>query len=239
MMDIKKNLGILSLALLIFAFMFGVMTPSGFCIGDSVLRSIGLKAWSNESAERAVIGFHNTFLFSLAFAILGYTGAKHNLKNIYPKLVEKLPLIAVILFLSSSLLFNWGYSVVLSFSKGVNAVDYLPEQSSCNYTIGPANNEILYSYQITLRNYSKSMVKFNMQVQKPSNDWINMSDVMTTDVQGQQPLREFILEPEETKEFQFKMKNQDTENSSSFFGSLHRPNIVIFDEKSSREFIVY
>jgi len=55
-----------------------------------------------ESAERSVSGFHYTVLFSLTFAILGYLAAKHYLKEIYPKLVKHLPLIVIILFITST-----------------------------------------------------------------------------------------------------------------------------------------
>lgn len=237
-MTIKRILGIFCLTLLVFAFIFSAMTHSGYCLGDSILRSIGFKAWSKESTELTVNGFHNTLLFSFALAVLGYIGVKHYLKSIYPRLVNSLPFIVIILCFTSNLLFSWGYGIVLSFSKGVNAVDYFPAQSNCNYTLDPANSEISYSYQIALKNYSDDTVKFNMQVQKPSyNNSINMSYVITLDAQRRHTLKEFILEPKEEEMFQFTIKNPD--NKLNSINSIQRPKIIIFDGKNSKEFKAY
>ncbi len=222
--------------LLVFAFMFGVVTQSGYCIGDNILRTFGFKAWSKESVDHWVNGFHYTVIFSLVFAILGYAGVKKYLKNIYPKLVNNLPLIVIILFFTSNLLFNWGYGIVMSFAKGVNAVDYFPTQSNCNYTVDPANSEISYFYTITLNNYSKDTVKFNMQVQRPlyNNNYI-MVNVIALDAKGRQTFKEFILEPKEKEVFQFTIKKPDNKLHSAN-GSIQKPKIIIFDGKNSKEF---
>lgn len=235
----KRFLGILSIALLIFAFMFGVTTPSGYCLGDSIIRALGFKAWSMESAEHITNGFHYTFLFSLAFAILGYAGAKYNLKEIFPKLAKKLPLIVIILFFTSTLLFTWGYGLVLSFSKGVNAVDYVPAQSNCNFASDQFTDLVSYSYQITLKNHSNNAVKFNMQVQNPlNNSSVTMWDVSAINAQGKQTLKEFTLQPREQKTNRFVMEVQDPKRSS-INGSMNRPNIIISNKESSRHFKVH
>lgn len=239
-MPVRLILGIMSLALLIFAFMSGVMTPSGYCIGDNILRLLGFKAWSKETAVHSFSGFHNTIFLSIALAIPGYLGTRHYLKNIYPRLVEKLPVIVIILFFTSSLIFNWGYGIFLSFCEGVNGVDYLPAQSYCNYILDPANNEVSYSYQITLKNYTNQTVEFKMQVQKPSvgklpYDTVIMSDVTTVEPQGQHTIKEFILPPKVKEEFQFTIKDQN-DNNTYGNGSMQRPNIKIWHENSIREF---
>jgi hypothetical protein len=234
----KRLLGILSIGLLIFAFMFSSMTQSGYCMGDNIIRAIGFKAWSMESAQRSVSGFHYTVLFSLTFAILGYLAAKHYLKEIYPKLVKHLPLIVIILFITSTQLVTGGYQAVLSFSEGINAVDYIPAQSNCNYFSNSPNDLISYSYQITLKNYSNDKVKFNMQVQKPSRDSLTMWDVTATDAEGKQTPTEFTLQPREQKGIRFMMEDQNSQYSN-LNGSMHRPNIIIFDKDSRREFKVH
>lgn len=226
------------MALLIFAFMFGEMTQSGYCMGDNIIRALGFKAWSMESAKHSTNGFHYTVLFSLAFAILGYEGAKHYLKDIYPKLLKKLPLIVIILFFTSAQLFTWGYGVVLFFSEGVNAVNYIPAQSDCNYISDPPHDLISYSYQITLKNHSNNAVKFNMQVQKPSRDSVTMWGVTATNAKGKQTLKEFTLHPREQKEIRFVMKSRDSQYSD-IGGSMNGPNIIIFNKESSRQFKVH
>ncbi|MEN6351337.1 MAG: hypothetical protein ABFD08_18345 [Syntrophomonas sp.] len=236
-MPMKRVLGILSLALLIFAFMFSVTTQSGYCLGDNVLRSLGIKAWSLESAEHSTNGFHYTFLFSLAFAIMGYAGSKHFLKELYPRLVDKLFSIIVILFFISAPLFNWGYGIVLSFSQGVDAVDYLPRYSTCNYTINNSFDLLSCSYQITLKNYSREAVKFNMQVQKPG-DYDAMLDVTGINAQGGKALKEFVLGAGEQRKFSFTVEDQNPE-SHAISGNMNQPNIAIFDHSNRRQFIVH
>lgn len=69
----KKNkigIGSLSLLLCIIGFLFS-FTFNDICIGDNILTSIGLKAWSNGNS-----GTHYTLFYSLLFfipsVILGY-----------------------------------------------------------------------------------------------------------------------------------------------------------------------
>lgn len=232
-MSRKKILGILSLVLLVFAFMSGVEAQSGYSMGDNILRFVGIKAWSKETAEHIPQGFHNTFLLSLGLFALGYTGAKHYLKEIYPKLVDRLPAIAFFLFLTASPLFNWGYGIVLSSNKGINSVIYMPRQSSYHYQNASSlsNSEITNQYHIMLRNYSNDVVKFNMQVQKPTGSSFAMEDVTETDSQGQQTLKEFTLQPGEIKNFEFTLETRDTN-----IGGGNSPNITIYDGQSSRQF---
>lgn len=235
-MNRKRFLGILSLALLVFAFMFSIMTQSGYCIGDNILRGFGFKAWSKESVEHYTNGFHYTVLFSLVFAILGYAGAQRFLKELYPKLINSLPLIVIILFFSSAQIFTLGYGVFLSFSKGVNAVDYLPSQSNCNYMLNEESGHISYSYKIVLKNYGNDNTNFNMRVQKPSTGDYTMIDVTQINTEGKQIIKEFSLQGGEQKQFDFLLENQDTEHIT---GSMHRPNITIFNKEASREFKVH
>lgn len=230
----KKILGVLSLALLIFAFMFGATTSSQYSLGDSILRFLGLKAWSKESIEHSARGFHYTFFYTVGFAILGYMGAKHFLKEIYPKLINRLPTIVLVLFFTGNLLFSWGYSLVLSFSTGVNAVDYFPAQSNCKYKLNPENNLALFSYSIKLKNYSNDEVKFNMRVQNPSFDDYIMVDVPDQGSKGNPTLKDFTLLPKEERIVTFSFNDESQYQS----GNMNRPNIAIFNQESIREFNV-
>lgn len=219
--------------------MFSVMTESGYCLGDHIIRSLGFKAWSMESAIHRQNGFHYTFLFALAFIILGYAGTKHNLKNIYPRFVKLLPVIVILLFFNATLLFNWGYGLFLSFSYGVYAVDYVPSKSNCNFTSAPVKDVISYSYDITLKNHAKKPVKFNMQVQKPNmDDSVAMWDVRAANSESGPALKQFTLAPREQKEFRFVMEEKDPKQSS-YNGSMHRPNLIIFTKDGSRHFLVH
>lgn len=226
------------MALLIFGFMFGVMTESGYCLGDHIIRSLGFKAWSMESAIHRQNGFHYTFLFSLAFIILGYAGTKHNLKNIYPRFVKLLPVIVILLFFNATLLFNWGYGLFLSFSDGVYAVDYVPSKSNCNFTSDQFDDVITYNYDISLKNHANKKVTFNMQVQKPLFETAAMWDVRSANSKSGPALKQFTLAPREEREFRFVMEEKDP-GHSSYNGSMHRPNLIIYNTDGSRQFLVH
>ena len=232
----KKILGILSLGLLIFAFMLGPTTPGGYCLGDNILRFFGFKAWSLESAQHRTNGFHYTFLFTVGFAILGYAGTKHYLKEAYPRLVKRLSSIVLVLLLTSSQLFMWGYGLALSFSQGINAVEYLPAKSNCQYEFNPATGLTTCSYQITLKNYANNEVKFNLKVQKPSRDDDIMSDVADQNLEGHKIIKEFTLLPKEQNVFRFVIEDR-TPYLLFGSGSISRPNITIYNQESSREFM--
>lgn len=240
----KKTLGIFSIALLIFAFIFSSTTPSEYCPGDNILRFLGLKAWSLESVQHSHNGFHYTVLITIGFAILGYTGAKHFLKEIYPKVVDKLTAIVLILFLFANQLLFLGYGQVLSFSKGINAIDYIPASSNCIFKSNSAPDLISFHYIINLKNYGNDEVKFSMRVQKPSLGYDNRSDVpdVMTDItdnddQGNS-IKEFILLPKEQKVFPFTITDKNPQHLNTN-GNMRSPNITIFTKENSREFKVH
>ncbi|MGL5693374.1 MAG: hypothetical protein ACRCXA_04800 [Peptostreptococcaceae bacterium] len=99
----KKNkigIGSLSLLLFIIGYLFS-FTFNDICIGDKILTSIGLKAWSNGNS-----GIHYTLFYSLLFfipsSILGY-----KFKNDFGSKVGKiLSTIMVITIIVQSLIFT-------------------------------------------------------------------------------------------------------------------------------------
>jgi len=230
----NKVLGVMAMAMLIFAFVFGSTTPNGYSLGDSILGFLGLKAWSKESIEHSSRGFHYTFLYTVGLAILGYVGAKHFLQQIYPKLIKRLPKIVLVLFFTGSILLSWGHSLVLSFSTGIKAVDYFPAQSNCNYKLISENNLASFSYNIKLKNYSNDEVKFNMRVQNPAFDDYIMVDVPDQGFKGNPILKEFTLLPKEERVVTFSFEDE----SQYWSGNMRRPNIAIFNQESIREFNV-
>jgi hypothetical protein len=143
----------------------------------------------------------------------------------------------IILFLTATPIFTWGYESVLYFSKGVSAVDYIPTDSNCKYKSDFSDKLISYKYHITLKNYSNQPVKFNMQVQKPTTGTLTMLDVTEENSQGKHVLKEFTLYPREQEQFEFIINNQ--KNEYSFLdGNMKRPNITIFNKEKSRQFKV-
>lgn len=234
----QKILGILSLALLIFAFIFSTSTTSGYSLGDSIIRYLGLKAWSQESIQHYNNGFHYTFIVGLGLLIVGYVGAKHYLKKIYPVLVSNLPVIVIVLLFTSSSLVNWGHGMVLSFSKGIDAISYIASASDCVYESRPEQEFIEYRYHITLKNYGNDHVKFSLRVQKPPNNQLTMIDVPDKDALGNRTVKKFYLRPQEQTSFTFTVTEPNQQHLWTN-GTLNRPSIIVLTGDKSREFRVH
>jgi hypothetical protein len=75
---IKKKLGpgSLSIVLALLGILFGVSFQGGFCIGDYILNSVGLRAWSSGSN----VGTHLTLFYSLLLFIPAFL-IGHKYKN--------------------------------------------------------------------------------------------------------------------------------------------------------------
>ncbi|MBO8168181.1 MAG: hypothetical protein H0Z35_03225 [Thermoanaerobacteraceae bacterium] len=63
----KVGYGSFSLLIFILAMVFSFSFGTNFCLGDSILNLLGLKAWSNGDS-----GFHYTILYSIVFLMLGW-----------------------------------------------------------------------------------------------------------------------------------------------------------------------
>ena len=57
----------IAILLMVFSLFFSYTWPGGYCIGDSFLGRLGLKAWSNGAH-----GTHYTFLYSLGILLVAF-----------------------------------------------------------------------------------------------------------------------------------------------------------------------
>ena len=99
----KKNkigIGSLSLLLCIIGFLFS-FTFNDICIGDNILTSIGLKAWSNGNSGTQYTLFYS-LLFFIPSVILGYKFKD----NFGSKVGKILSTIMVIMIIVNSLFFT-------------------------------------------------------------------------------------------------------------------------------------
>ena len=70
MINLSKKIGwgTLSIALFIFAILFSFNISRTFCLGDVILKGIGLKPYSGGNRT----GMHYTVIYSLVFLVAGY-----------------------------------------------------------------------------------------------------------------------------------------------------------------------
>ena len=63
-----KRVRIFSVAVMLFAFMFGfTWNKQGFCFGDNILTGLGLSSWSNGTH-----GTHYTAIFALVLFLIAF-----------------------------------------------------------------------------------------------------------------------------------------------------------------------
>ncbi|MGO1580240.1 MAG: hypothetical protein ACTHWZ_02375 [Peptoniphilaceae bacterium] len=88
----KIGLGSLSIVLLVI-FIITSISIKGYCIGDSILESLGFQAWSKSGRQ----GIHYTVLYSLIFLILSiFIGRKYE-EDFLAELGMKISLVLLIL----------------------------------------------------------------------------------------------------------------------------------------------
>lgn len=89
----KIGMGILSFVLFIIGTVFPITFRNNLAIGDTLLQSLGLKAWSNGNA-----GYHYTVVYSLIFfAISIILGYKYR-NNLLAKIAGILSIITILIF---------------------------------------------------------------------------------------------------------------------------------------------
>lgn len=195
---------------------------------------MGIKAWSGQTADHLNTGFHYTLIIGLLLLVGGYCGAKYYLKEIHPRLVKNsFPVFLLLLFLTPSLA-SGSHELAMSFKHGINAVEYIPNASECNYRSELPAGAGIYNYKIRLKNYSNDKLSFNMRVQKPDAGGAKI-DVPVNDPIGKP--QEFILAPQEEKQFEFELQFRDAFPNSS--GSLKMPQVTLYNSTGTRQFKGY
>jgi len=97
----KIIFGIVSFAVMIFGYFFGVSFPNGFNLGDRILMDIGLKAWSDGTT-----GLHYTIFYSIILILLAWIGANKTLGKDYPKVTNIIPTVILILLFVTPIVLN-------------------------------------------------------------------------------------------------------------------------------------
>jgi len=76
----KLGVGSISILLVLLGLAWSINFPGGFCVGDWVLKVLGLKAWS-----WGIVGTHLTVLYSLVFFVAAYLVGYRNKNDLGAK----------------------------------------------------------------------------------------------------------------------------------------------------------
>ena len=94
----KLGIGTFSISLIIFGFIFGY-SRQGICLGDNILKNLGISSWSNGTT-----GIHYTTLYSMVFFIAAFVMALKG-KNDYGARIGLFVSMAVVIFTIVSALY--------------------------------------------------------------------------------------------------------------------------------------
>jgi len=89
MMERKIGWGTSSIGILIFSILFSVSLSRTFCLGDVILKGLGLKAYSALSGE----GIHYTIFYSVGMLVAGYIVARIFSKDFGAKIGRRICLV--------------------------------------------------------------------------------------------------------------------------------------------------
>jgi hypothetical protein len=141
----KRLYGYGCVLLMCAAILFAWQDRNGFCIGDELLRKIGIPAWSN---GRQNSGIHYTALWSIFFMISGWIGAVRLLRTFHPRMGRWMVItFLAMLFVVDPSVSQWVKAKYYVWQPGEKAIEYFPMESECK-----VKNDVARC-QLTFQNY--------------------------------------------------------------------------------------
>lgn len=224
----KTKWGVASLALIFIAIALPVELTSGFCLGDFLLKKVGLKVWSNGD-----MGIHYTFFYSLILILIGWIGCTITFNRVCPKISNNMfPIILVSLFIVPCFV-NIAEDIALSFIGGIKSIEYNYKTSICQYESNSENSTISVNYYIELKNHSKEKINFYMKVESP--DYLDNKNMIIVNDEDNK-IKLFTIHPKERKGLNFSFKINNTKNYNRG-GTINGPKVIIFNEKEENIFL--
>jgi hypothetical protein len=227
----KKLLGILFVALIIFSIIFSLGNINSVSLGDTILRKLGLKPWSNGTE-----GLHYTVLYSFAILIIGYNGAYHYLNDIYPKFVKRIPMFIIVFLLLFPAIQPTIDKTTKSFSKGLNAIDYRKDISYCKFTTDNSGN-VVFNTHLQFQNYSNKDVKVYIKL-VPDNllpDNLPSKDpIVARDIRSNEP-KEFLIHAKSLQGLEVEFKT-NLKATTSYQGNAQGLNLIVYDKDQEKSF---
>lgn len=98
----KSSAG-LSYALILFGYLFSVNMTREFCLGDQIIESMGLAAWSSQT------GLHVSVFYGVGFMIWGWLLARWTMKPYHPQLFKSIPYVILFLLLAGPFIFRMAF----------------------------------------------------------------------------------------------------------------------------------
>jgi hypothetical protein len=209
---------------MIFAFLIGVSTPSGFSLGDKLFNLVGLPAWSNGQ-----VGFY--FPWALWLLVLAALWMGRELGG------KRLLVVFILVIMLTPRVVSWSEAIYYKAHSGIWAIDYDPSNSQIDYASESDNHTLAVSGQLALTNYGGGPVTFGIKVLDdtlPPGEVIFPKGIILNGEDGAKDSEQFTLEPGERRSIDVHTISLTEANFQGVSGELGGPDLVLFTGTGTR-----
>lgn len=214
--------GIIGGLVIFVAILIGMISETGFSLGDKLFLALGITPWTNGQT-----GMHLPFFIAFALFIIGCLEARRAFNSVQTLLL------LVILFLIAPSVLTSIKQVYYKTQSGLNTIEYDTRNSHLQINSEKDNKNIDVLASITLSNYGKDTVQFGIKIPPDREllDWLHKDLILKaeTNSTGQES---FILHPGETKTFlSYTVLPTNIGNGEA---KINGPNLILFKNNESR-----
>ena len=223
-MRISKR-GVISVTLIILAFMIGTSTQSGFSFGEEMFWSLGISPWSNGQ-----FGFHYPIILTVILLISGGIIAK---TEVPPRRIGVLILFLVVL---SPIIVSILKPVYFKMHSGLGAIEYEYKKSNFDIRSTADNKNLDITGLIVLTNYGKNSLEVGIKI--PADGYVQQewfsNDLILAGGDISERSGVFILPPGERRTISI-LSTIPSKKGTFESGTMHGPNLILFTEDESRK----
>lgn len=223
-MRISKR-GIISVILIILAFMIGTSTQSGFSFGDEMLWGLGISPWSNGQ-----FGFHYPIIVTVILLITGGIIAK---TEVPPRRIGVLILFLVVL---SPMIVSILKPVYFKMHSELGAIEYEYKKSHFDIRSSADNKNLDITGFIVLTNYGKDSLEVGIKI--PADGYVQQEwfskDLILAGGDISEKSGVVTLPPGKRRTIST-FSTIPSKKGTLEHGSMNGPNLILFTDDESRK----
>ncbi len=223
-MRISKR-GVISVTLIILAFMIGTSTQSGFSFGDEIFWGLGISPWSNGQ-----FGFHYPIIVTVILLITGGIIAR---TEVPPRRIGVLILFLVIL---SPMIVSITKPVYFKMNSGLGAIEYEYKISHFDIRSSEDNKNLDVTGVIVLTNYGKDPLEVGIKIPADGHvqqEWFS-NDLILAGGDISEKSGFFTL-PSGVRRTISILSTIPSKKETLEHGSMNGPNLILFTDEKSRK----
>jgi hypothetical protein len=216
--------GIISIALILFAFVTGLTTLTGFSLGDKILLMLGIPAWSNGQT-----GSHYTIILTIILLAAGVFVAKKEMTG------RRLIALIALCILISPWIASLTKSLYYKTQKGLATVEYDFINSHFNLRDSEDSKNLEVAGLIIVTNYGRNPVKVGIKISSNNllqHNWFS-EDVVLTETKNDEEL--LTLSPGEKRSIWAYSTVPIQNTSYRGHGWLDGLNLTLYNDEETRK----